>query len=297
MLKATRATCSTRRTSTIARCATTSLTSTAFLARPECAWITREIEQRAMNHLIAEVVPKHDAEVRSRRLAWIAKTRAAVHDRLRKEIIHWDHEAAKLKDQEAAGKPNARLNAQEARRRADSLDERLKRRLSELDREAQISTRPPVVLGGMMVVPAGLIAAITGRPAAVLLPDRQAVAAKARRIVMEVERGLGFDPVDREFERLGYDIESRDPRSGRALRFIEVKGRSADAATVTVTKNEVLYSLNMPDSYILALVEFHQDGGHRVRYLRRPFRRQPDFGATSVNYDFSDLLARSEAPS
>ena len=42
----------------------------------------------------------------------------------------------------------------------------------------------------------------------------------------------------------------------------------------------------------------------RVRYLRRPFRREPDFGATSVNYDFADLLARSrgadvttEAPS
>ena len=80
---------------------------------------------------------------------------------------------------------------------------------------------------------------------------------------MEVERGLGFEPVDREFERLGYDIESRDPRSGRGLRFIEVKGRRADAATVTVTKNEILYSLNMPDSFILALVEFLQDGGHR----------------------------------
>ena len=268
----------------------------AFLSRPECAWITREIEQRAMNHLIAEVVPKHDAEVRGRRLAWIEKTRAAVHDRLAKEINYWDNQAAVLADQEAAGKPNARLNAREARRRADGLDERLKRRLGELDREAQISTRPPLVLGGMMVVPAGLIAAMTGRPTPVLPPDRQAAAAKARRIVMEVERGLGFDPVDREFERLGYDIESRDPRGGQGLRFIEVKGRVADAATVTVTKNEILYSLNMPDRFILALVEFHEDGGHRVRYLRRPFRREPDFGATSVNYDFSELLARAEHP-
>ena len=138
---------------------------------------------------------------------------------------------------------------------------------------------------------------MTGRPPPVLPPDRQAVAAEARRIVMEIERGLGFDPVDREFEQLGYDIESRDPRSGRGLRFIEVKGRRADAATVTVTKNEILYSLNMPDSFILALVEFLQDGTHSVRYLRRPFRRQPDFGATSVNYDFADLLARSEVPS
>ena len=26
---------------------------------------------------------------------------------------------------------------------------------------------------------------------------------------MEVERALGFEPTDREFEKLGYDIESR----------------------------------------------------------------------------------------
>jgi hypothetical protein len=29
---------------------------------------------------------------------------------------------------------------------------------------------------------------------------------------MEVERRLGFTPTDREFEKLGYDIESLDPR-------------------------------------------------------------------------------------
>ena len=125
----------------------------AFLARPECAWISRDLEQRAMSHLIAQVVPQHVAEVRDRRLAWIEKTRAAVHDRLAKEITYWDHQAAVLSDQEAAGKPNARLNAGEARRRADDLQDRLHRRLAELDKEAQISARPPVVLGGLMVVP------------------------------------------------------------------------------------------------------------------------------------------------
>ena len=97
----------------------------AFLVRPECAWITRELEQRAMNHAIAKVVPQHLSEVRDRRLGWIEKTRAAVKDRLAKEISYWDHQAARLSEQEAAGKPNARLNAQEARRRADDLQGRL----------------------------------------------------------------------------------------------------------------------------------------------------------------------------
>jgi hypothetical protein len=60
---------------------------------------------------------------------------------------------------------------------------------------------------------------------------------------MDVERRLGFDPVDREFDKLGYDIGSRGPGTGK-LRFIEVKGRGDGAATVTVTKNEILYALN-----------------------------------------------------
>jgi hypothetical protein len=35
---------------------------------------------------------------------------------------------------------------------------------------------------------------------------------------------------------------------------------------------------------------------HRVHYIRQPFPREPDFGATSVNYDLSELLARAEEP-
>ena len=31
---------------------------------------------------------------------------------------------------------------------------------------------------------------------------------------MEMERGLGFEPMDREFEKLGYDIESKIPGKG-----------------------------------------------------------------------------------
>jgi hypothetical protein len=126
--------------------------------------------------------------------------------------------------------------------------------------------------------------------------ETQASAARARAIIMEIERQLGFDPIDREFEKLGYDIESRITQTGK-LRFLEVKGRVSGADVITVTRNEILYSLNKPDDYILAIVEFIQDGSHWVHYLRRPFRREPDFGVTSVNYAFSELLARSGEPS
>jgi hypothetical protein len=243
-------------------------------------------------------VPEHLGEVRARKLELIDKTKAAVKDRLIKEINYWDHRAADLKAQEQVGKVNARLNSIEARRRANTLPAHLEKRVTELKLERQISALPPVVLGGFLVVPAGLIGAITGRPVvpAVESPVLRAVAARARAIVLEVEPQLGFEPVDRESEKLGYDVESRVPGTGM-LRFIEVKGRASDVATLTVTKNEILYSLNQPEDFILAIVEFPDGDSHRVHYLRRPFQREPDFGVTSVNYDFGELLRRAEAPS
>lgn len=69
------------------------------------------------------------------------------------------------------------------------------------------------------------------------------------------------------------------------------------AATITVTRNETLYSLNKPDDFILAIVEFFEDGTHGVHYVRQPFQRGPDFGAASVNYHFSELLAMAGPPS
>ena len=267
-----------------------------LLARPECAWITRDLEETARREAIAHVVPEHVTEVRDRRMAWIDKTRAAVKERLTKEIAYWDHRANQLKLREQAGKAGARLNSGEARRRADDLQERLAQRMAGLDGEARMSALPPAVIGGLVVVPVGLIAAMTGGPAAALrVTDTQAAAARARALVMDAERRLGFEPVDREPEKLGYDVESRIPGTGR-LRFIEVKGRVAGADSITVTKNEILTALNKPEDFILAIVVFPDEGEPWVRYVREPFEREPDFGAVSVNYKLDDLLARGEAP-
>lgn len=269
-----------------------------ILARPECGWISRDLESKAQAHAVAKVVPEHLAEVRSRRLELLDKTEAAVKERLTKAINYWDFRAEQLKTQEQAGKLNARLNSGEARKRADNLQARLEKRMEEIKRERQLSPLPPVVLGGLLVVPAGLVAAMTGRsPIITKSPvDTQAAAARARAIIMEVERGLGFVPVDREFEKLGYDIESAVPGTGK-LRFIEVKGRVSGAATITVTKNEILYSLNKPEDFILAIVEFFDEGSHKVHYVRQPFKREPDFIAASVNYNFSELLSMASSPS
>ena len=171
--------------------------------------------------------------------------------------------------------------------------------MAELEREAQISALPPVILGGVVVVPTGLLALMSGKPQpqpfAGTPVDLQASAARARAAVMAVERELGFEPTDREFDKLGYDIESRNPKTG-GLRFIEVKGRISGAATITVTKNEILYSLNKPADFILAIVEFLSAEEHRVHYVRHAFQREPDFGVTSVNYSLQELLDRASPP-
>ena len=267
-----------------------------ILKRAECAWLGPEIEPRALAYAAEHLVPEHLNEIRETRMVAINKTEAAVKDRLTKEISYWDHRAEDLKLRERAGRPNARLDSREAATRADRLQGRLRKRLRELSLERRISTGRPSVLGGTLVIPKGLLDKIAGhRDDKMDVTDTQAIAAHARAIVMDVERGLGFEPTDREFDKLGYDIESRVPDTGR-LRFIEVKGRVEGAPSITVTRNEILFSLNKPDDYVLAIVEFRAAGGHKVHYLRRPFRREPDFGATGVLYDFADLLARAGDP-
>jgi len=264
----------------------------------ECAWITKELEEKVKVHAIVSLVPEHLKEVSVAKARLSEKARQAVHERLTKEINYWDHRSETLKAEELAGKSNAKVNSNEARRRADDLQSRLENRLETLRREGQVDALPPVITGGFLIIPVGLLANKAGK--AVTLPnlgrDTQASAAEARRLVMEIERSLGFLPVDREFDRVGYDIESAVPDSGR-LRFLEVKGRLEGSDSITVTKNEILYSLNKPDDYILAIVEFRREGDPRVSYVRRPFRAEPDFGVTSVNYAFADLLARGEPPS
>jgi len=63
-------------------------------------------------------VPEHLAEVTAHKLELLAKTEAAVKDRLTKEITYWDHRAETLKLQEQAGpqgnRPNAKLSSREA---------------------------------------------------------------------------------------------------------------------------------------------------------------------------------------
>lgn len=107
---------------------------------------------------------------------------------------------------------------------------------------------------------------------------------------MAYERALGNLPRDVSAEKKGWDVESREVRTGH-LRFIEVKGRHANAHDVIVTKNEILASLNAPDAFYLALVRVQDGFPHQPAYVQRFFDRELGFSETAVVFDISRLLA------
>jgi len=256
-------------------------------------WLAgEELEGSVLAYAIENLVPRHLQRVRERREALIDKTLAAVHERLTKETNYWDKRAAELRQREKAGKVNVKLNAARAQQRADELVARLERRTEELALERQISATPPVVIGGTIVVPIGLLLGERTPPE---LIDTRVTEAVAMQAVMQTEADLGNHPSDVSADKLGYDVESFDPRTGR-LRFIEVKGRRTGADTVTVTRNEILTGVNAPEQYILAIVEVEEGQAHPPRYVWSPFRKEPDFGVTSVNYDWKELWERGNAP-
>ncbi len=256
-------------------------------------WLDGEtLESRVTGYAIEQLVPRHLTRIKTRREALIDKTLAAVHERLTKEINYWDGRANELRQQEKQGKVNVRLNADLAQRRADDLMARLDRRKEELAQERQISASPPVVIGGALIIPLGLL---LGDQTPLDLRERRITEAIAMKAVIQAETALGNHPHDVSRENLGYDIESLDPRSGH-LRFIEVKGRKAGADTVTVTHNEIMRGFNAPEQFILAIVEVENGQGREPRYVRNPFPREPHSTEASINYRLADLLARSEPP-
>ena len=118
---------------------------------------------------------------------------------------------------------------------------------------------------------------------------------------LELERqitALPPVPVGGVLDKIGYDIESSIPETGR-LRMIEVKGRAADAERITVTKNEILTALSTPDDFILAVVQFREGDTHSLHYVWRLFDGYgitADFRAARVVFPLQDVLAGASSP-
>ena len=168
-----------------------------------------------------------------------------------------------------------------------------------------VTNGTPVVLGGALVVPIGLLRKLRGEPApdaatAMFSADpaaRSRIEQFAMNAVRLAEEARGCRVVDVSAQKCGWDLTSYAPAVDGKLpesRHIEVKGRVKGASTVTVTKNEIFESWNQGVKYHLAIVLVGEDdsidGPH---YVPHPFKEEPGWGVSSVNYDLKALLERA----
>ncbi|MDD3802346.1 MAG: helicase-related protein [Desulfuromonas thiophila] len=260
-------------------------------------WIAGDLEQLALAHASNHLVPEHFDEVRCRREQTVDKTLAAVHARLVKEINFWSDRYIKLQDDLAAGK-DVRLTLENVRRTIDDLTARRQSREKELLAMRHIISATPVVLGGALVIPAGLLLQRKGvsQEAGGWSADAAArahIERIAMQAVMDAERALGHEVMDVSDQKCGWDVTSLPKAVAGKLppsRHIEVKGRAKGATTITVTRNEILYGLNQTDKFILAIVLVDDQGYEGPYYVRRPFTQEPDWAVTSINLDLDGLL-------
>jgi hypothetical protein len=260
------------------------------------SWLAEDLEAAALDVAITTAVPAHLDEIRRRTHARVRKVRAAVHERLTKEIAYWDQRAVELDEQAAAGR-QPRLNPDRARQRADELAARLSHRMAELDQEDQLKALPPVIVGTALIASAALLNPPAEPVQGMHTQDTAWVDQTAIGAVQLAERALGREPEVMPHQNPGYDIRSRAP-DGHLL-FLEVKGRIVGGTSVTITRNEILTGLNS-DRWILALVKVEPTGQTEVRYLRHPFRGQLDdlgFTETSRTFGWSQLWKAAQPAS
>ncbi|TAN08777.1 MAG: DUF3883 domain-containing protein [Rhodanobacteraceae bacterium] len=263
-------------------------------------WLQSDLEARAIAHAATILVPEHYAEVRRRRIEHLDKVHLAVRERLTREINYLSQRVAQLDLQVAAGK-QPRIQPDNLRKRAEELAARLEKREREIERQRHIVSATPVVLGGAVVIPAGLLARWHGKATpATFAADavaRAAIEKRAMETVIAAEQTRGCTVTDVSAEKCGWDITAQPPITGGVLpeaRHIEVKGRAKGATVITVTANEICTALNQGDKFLLAVVLVDGDTVDGPHYVYRPFTQEPEPGVASVNYEIAKLLATAQ---
>ena len=259
----------------------------------EADWLKDDIEKMAMHFAIAQLVPQHLKETRERRLAEVDRVEGEVKARLKREINYWDGRAEELALKEQAGK-GGRLNSGNARAYAQTLTERLDRRLRQLVEERDIQALPPQVKGAALVMPIGLLTAKDGSSSGLVSPRMRWRGQRSSgwrwRLCSLPNARLGREPRDVSAAKVGYDIESLDPKTGH-LHFIEVKGRIEGGDTITVTTNEMLVALNAEEHFVLAIVPIAAGGfANEPVYVRKTVRQRAGTGC--LRHDLPSRQAR-----
>ena len=259
-------------------------------------WLA-DAEDRAISWIVTEQLPEYLAEVRERRGAELARVRELVSQRLSNE-----HERLVLEStvaaERAARSEKVRESADSLSRKASEIDARLERRLAHLERQQQMSMKPPQIVTAALVLPLSHIEGEIAQSAPIHAKETKTVERRGVDLVMRAERNLGRVPEEQAFNNKGFDVLSVAP-DGTRFR-IEVKARIDGAEDFFVTHNEVMLGKNAAPNYRLALVRVDPRGAEHdeVRYLADPFATTDlgGFDSTGIRGDWAKEWAKGTAP-
>ena len=259
----------------------------------EASWL-QDAESRGVSWIIENELPNYLSEVEPRRAAELEKQRQLVSSRLKHESERLLREAMAASEREVLGE-KPRDSSDSLTRKAAELQVRLNRRLSLLEQQAKMVTKPPLVVASALVLPAEMMtdgAAVAPQAGTGTDDTRQAV-----DLVLAKEREIGRTPKERDSANVGYDILSTDPATGDTYR-IKVFAHSSETTQLRVTHNEVLVGKNSASKYRLALVRADDGCEPEVRYLADPFANVEigSFDVASHTADLSKVWARGRDP-
>lgn len=260
-------------------------------------WLKNGVEQLATEWAVQHDQPKHLQEVSIRVATHVEKTTNEVKRRLSMQINYLDGEAARLRDEIAAGRQVRRSTLRQGpdrlEARARDLEQRLESRLMRLAAERRLAAKQPTIAGAALILPAGILQSEPDRlPIDTTIVERRAVDA-----ALAAERSIGRQPEEMAHNNPGYDIRSITP-DGETI-FIEVKGRIVGSPDFHVTKTEILTGKNTAKNHRLVMVAVHPDGPHsdEVRYVVDAFKSTAmTFEQTYVGLGWKPVWDKGSGP-
>ena len=270
-------------------------------------WLGGDIESKAQTYSTDRVVKPHYEEIKARQLDKLAKLHESIRAQLVKAIGFYQKKYVEFSAQAKANGPSttAAANAEQMRRKAEELANRLREREKAIEDARNVISLPPIVQGGILVIPKGMLAArADGTSVGQVAADAEArkrIELAAMNAVIAAEKALGNTVIDVSAEKCGWDLTSRYPLKADGTqshedRHIEVKGRAKGATNVTMTRNEICYAINQKDKFILALVIVDGDKTEGPFYIRNIWENELNFGVANENYEIADLMTKAEEP-
>lgn len=216
--------------------------------------IEQALIESALNKLLNEI-----ATDRAREINIIRKHLSlSLNELINRENIICAELVAELQEKTAKGEVTYGLNAKikNSEERLDQLNERLERRLADLEKEEHCTISDIQHLGRAWVLPHPERASNKIAP---MVRDDE-IEKIAINAVIAHEKANGYEAISVENENRGFDLISRrphpeDPATAIDIRFIEVKGR-AHKGDIALTANEYKTAQRLGKDYWLYVV-FH----------------------------------------